>query len=66
MQDGFWEAKWYSRGDGTFRAADVNLQHPDASSDDSKQLADIARVGFVICSELWFFEHSRHLGKQVV
>ncbi len=39
----FWEATWYRRGDGLFRAADSRR----------------ARVGFLICTEIWFNEHAR-------
>ena len=46
-EDGYWEATWYSRGDGEFKT----VQGGQAS------------VGFLICSGLWFFEHSRLYGK---
>jgi N-carbamoylputrescine amidase len=49
-EDGFWEASWYLRGDGDFEVAQT----------------DGACVGFAICSELWFFEHSRAYGRQGV
>jgi predicted amidohydrolase len=39
----FWEASWYERGDGTFDLAEVAG----------------ARVGFLICTEVWFSEHAR-------
>ncbi len=44
----FWEATWYSRGDGRFQAADCGP----------------ARLGFVICTDLWFFERARAYGRQ--
>lgn len=47
-EPGFWEATWYSRGDGIFAPA----------------AAGQACIGFMICSELWFFEHARAYGKQ--
>jgi N-carbamoylputrescine amidase len=46
-EDGFWEASWYHRGDGEFRT------YSCAS----------ARVGFLICTDMWFFEHARFYGK---
>ncbi len=45
---GFWEASWYERGDGTFTVT----------------TAGAARVGFQICTDLWFLEHARMLGRQ--
>ncbi len=41
-EEGFWEASWYERGDGDFRVADV----------------EGVRVGFLICTELWFGERA--------
>jgi N-carbamoylputrescine amidase len=49
-EEGFWEATWYERGDGTFEAAK----------------AGGISVGFQICTDLWFTERSRALGKQGV
>lgn len=49
-EEGYWEASWYSRGDGKFLPAGCGE----------------ALVGFLICSDLWFFEHSRQYGKQNV
>jgi N-carbamoylputrescine amidase len=46
-EDGFWEATWYDRGDGTFEVAET--AHGAA--------------GFMICSELWFLEHARAYGR---
>ncbi|MDX2140717.1 MAG: carbon-nitrogen hydrolase family protein [Chloroflexota bacterium] len=46
-EDGFWEASWYARGDGAFEPIAVN----DAC------------MGFMICSELWFFERARVYGR---
>ena len=45
-EDGFWEACWYGRGDGTFAA----------------ERCGEARVGFQICTEMWGFEDSRRYG----
>ncbi len=46
----FWEAAWYDRGPKSFHAASV----------------EDVRVGFLICSELWFTEHARSYGRQGV
>ena len=47
-EPGFWEASWYDRGDGDFSVADTSC----------------ARVGFLICTELWFNRHARAYGEQ--
>lgn len=49
-EPGFWEANWYSRGDGTFDP----LQSTGA------------KIGFAICTELWMFDQARLYGKQGV
>ena len=49
-EGGFWEARWYERGDGRFDAHDI----PGA------------RVGFMICTEMWFTKHAREYGKDGV
>lgn len=49
-EDGFWEASWYDRGDGSFTPARCG----DAS------------VGFLICTELWFMEDARLYGQNGV
>jgi N-carbamoylputrescine amidase len=49
-EEGYWEASWYERGDKDFSP----LQVGDAF------------LGFVICTDLWFFEHSRSYGKKGV
>ena len=46
-EEGAWEAQWYERGDGSFEAVQVGA----------------AKVGFVICSELWAFQRAREYGK---
>lgn len=46
-EPGFWEASWYARGDGDFSLAD----------------SPCGVVGFLICSELWFYQHARAYGK---
>ncbi len=42
-EEGFWEDSWYERGDPAFRVTEV----------------DGLRVGFLICTELWFMSHAR-------
>ena len=46
-EEDFWEASWYSRGDGRFELADVGR----------------TRVGFLICTEMWFLERARAYGE---
>jgi len=46
-EDGYWEASWYQRGDGDF----------------SPIQSGPLRVGFTICTELWFTERARAYGK---
>jgi len=48
--EGFWEASWYDRGDGSFEPIQ------------SKGV----KIGFLICTELWFMERGRAYGKQGV
>ena len=45
---GFWEASWYERGENTFTPTQ-NRQ---------------AKIGFLICTEIWFTEHARKYAKQ--
>jgi N-carbamoylputrescine amidase len=45
--EGFWEASWYGRGQAQFAPVD----------------AGGVRIGFLICTELWFFERARQLGQ---
>jgi N-carbamoylputrescine amidase len=47
-EDGFWEAQWYERGDGSFQVAECGS----------------ARVGFQICTELWALDQSRAYAQQ--
>lgn len=49
-EEGFWEASWYERGDGRFEPV----------------RAGSALLGFLICTDLWFFQHSRSYGKKGV
>ncbi len=46
-EDGFWEASWYERGDGSFIPISCGA----------------ARIGFQICTDLWFMQRSRAYGK---
>ncbi len=46
-EDRFWEATWYERGSGSFSAVDTAQ----------------GKVGFLICTEVWFTEHARSLGR---
>ncbi len=47
---GFWEASWYGRGDHQFEPVD----HGEM------------RIGLLICTEIWFFEHGRAYGRNGV
>ncbi len=46
-EDGYWEASWYERGDGSFRTFP----------------AGPAQAGFLICTDLWFLERARAYGR---
>lgn len=46
-EEGFWESSWYEAGDKSFEPVDVGP----------------ARVGFLICTEMWFTEHGRSYGR---
>lgn len=47
-EENFWEASWYGRGDARFEAVGVSG----------------IKIGFLVCTDIWFFEHARALGKQ--
>lgn len=47
-EPGFWEASWYERGNGDFSPGETNR----------------GKVGFLICTEIWFNHHAREYGKQ--
>jgi N-carbamoylputrescine amidase len=47
-EPGFWEASWYERGNGDFSLADTSK----------------GKIGFLICTEIWFNSHAREYGKQ--
>ena len=44
---GFWEALWYQRGDGNFSLTETPC----------------GRIGFLICTEIWFSRHARDYAK---
>jgi N-carbamoylputrescine amidase len=46
-EPGYWEASWYQRGDGAFQLIESRG----------------CRIGFMICTELWFNERARAYGK---
>ena len=45
---GFWEASWYRRGEGRFTLIDI----------------EGVKIGFLICTELWFNAHARAYATQ--
>ncbi len=47
-EEGYWEASWYERGEGLF--------HPFQTGN--------VRIGMMICTEIWFFQHARNYGKK--
>lgn len=47
-EEGFWEATWYERGNGEFALAYVGE----------------IKIGFLICSEMWFNARAREYAKQ--
>ena len=49
-EEGFWEASWYARGDGDFEVVEI----------------EGLRVGFLICTELWFGARAREYARQGV
>lgn len=49
-EEGFWEASWYERGQGDFQVAEI----------------EGLRVGFLICTELWFGARAREYARQGV
>lgn len=49
-EEGFWEASWYHRGDGEFNPVQGRG----------------VLIGFLICTDIWFFQHSRDYGKKGV
>ncbi len=46
-EPGFWEASWYQPGDGRFTPIQLGA----------------VKIGFQICTDLWFFQHARTCGQ---
>lgn len=46
-EPGFWEASWYDRGEPAFDTCRVGA----------------ARVGVLLCTDMWFFERARHYAR---
>jgi len=46
-EEGFWESSWYRRGNGDFSLAKING----------------IKIGFLICTEIWFNHHAREYSK---
>ena len=51
-EPGFWEASWYERGEHQFEPAPLGQDGDDDP-----------RVGFLICTEMWFMEKARAYGQ---
>jgi N-carbamoylputrescine amidase len=49
-EPGFWEATWYERGEGDFSCVQIGA----------------LKIGFMICTELWFYQHARAYSKEKV
>ena len=49
-EQGFWESSWYDRGNGSFDLVE----------------AKGIRIGFLICTEIWFTNHARKWSKEGV
>ena len=47
-EEAYWEAQWYEAGDGRFEVVE----------------AAGVRIGFAICTDLWFYHHHREYGRQ--
>lgn len=47
-EPGYWETRWFERGATHFTVAEAGR----------------VRVGFLICTEIWFVEWARHYGRQ--
>lgn len=55
-EEGYWEAKWYGPGDGTFGVT-------TAERSAGLQSGGHARIGMLICTELWSLGHAARYGK---
>jgi len=51
-EEGFWEARWYRRGSPDYELATVMARGGEK-----------ARVGLLLCTEMWFLEHARAYGR---
>ena len=49
---GFWEATWYQRGRPEYELTTV-----------ATRVGESARVGVLLCTEMWFLEHARAYGR---
>ena len=49
-EEGFWEATWYERGEKSFQIVEI----------------EGIKIGFLICTELWFMHHAREYANQGV
>ncbi|MCP4416873.1 MAG: carbon-nitrogen hydrolase family protein [Chloroflexi bacterium] len=47
QEEHFWEESWYERGDGSFTAVSTAN----------------AKIGFMLCTDLWFMQHARAYGQ---
>ena len=48
--EGFWETNWYSKGNGNFNTFKLGN----------------TIAGIQICTDMWFFNHARNLGKKKI
>ncbi len=51
-EPGFWEARWYERGEPVYELSRVGLGDVGSVS-----------VGTLLCTEMWFLEHARRYGR---
>ena len=49
-EEGFWEASWYQRESCSFQPCQTGK----------------IKIGFAICTDMWFYQHARAYGKQDV
>ncbi len=49
-EEGFWEASWYEQGEGRFKPIEIRGM----------------KIGFMICTDIWFYQHARAYGKSGV
>jgi len=46
--ESYWEAKWFKAGDKAFEIGEIDIPNKGK-----------VRLGFMICSDLWFMEQAR-------